>query len=141
MDRYQVVERALDMNQALADLADPACGGIVVFLGVVRNSFEERRSSGIEYEAYASMAEREMKRIGEDLRREFGVLHVVMEHRVGRLAVGEASVLVAVAAGHRGPAFAACQQGIDRLKESVPIWKKELWEDGSEGWHHDPNGA
>ncbi|MCL5063723.1 MAG: molybdenum cofactor biosynthesis protein MoaE [Firmicutes bacterium] len=138
MDRYQVVTRPISVEQALSDVSDPACGGVVVFLGVVRNQFEGRASEGIEYEAYQAMAERELQRLGDDLKREFRVNHVVIEHRVGRLAVSEASVLVAVSSPHREAAFAACQAGIDRLKQTVPIWKKELWADGTEGWHDDP---
>lgn len=138
MDRYEVTTDGLDIERALADVSDPACGGIVAFLGVVRNEFDGRASQGIEYQAYQAMAEKEMRRIGEALKEEFDVRHVVMRHRVGRLAVSEASVLVAVSGPHRGPVFLACQRGIDRLKETVPIWKKELWADGSEAWHDDP---
>lgn len=139
MERYQVVSGRLIVEDALAEISDPACGGLVVFLGVVRNEFEGRPSKGIEYEAYRTMAEEEMRRIGEALIQEFDVRHVVMRHRVGRLKVTDASVLVAVAAPHREAAFKACQQGIDRLKATVPIWKKELWADGTESWHGDPD--
>jgi molybdopterin synthase catalytic subunit len=140
MDAYRVQTEPLDVGAALALVDDPACGGQTVFLGVVRNEFEGRASAGLVYEALVPLAEREMARIGAELHREFDARHVVMWHRIGQLAVGEASVLVAVAAPHRDQAFAACRAGIDRLKSRVPIFKKELWADGSAAWHGEPGG-
>lgn len=138
MDRYQIVDEPLNIEQVLPWVTDPNCGGVVVFLGAVRNEFEGRASLGLEYDAYRAMAEREMARIGADLKHRFDVRHVVMLHRVGRLEVTEVSVLVAVSAPHRREAFEACAWGIDRLKETVPIWKKEHWQDGNASWHDDP---
>lgn len=138
MDRYEIVNGPLTVSEALDGVADPAVGGVVVFLGVVRNEFESRPSQGLHYEAYRAMAEQEMARIGASLKARHGVLHVIMQHRVGTLSVTEPSVLVAVSAPHRAAAFAACEEAIDRLKAEVPIWKKELWADGAAAWHDDP---
>lgn len=105
-------------------------GAVVTFCGVVRNHSGPRRTAYLEYEAYEEMAEREMAAIGAEVRRRWDAADIAIVHRVGRLAIGELSVLIAVASPHRGEAFEACRFAIDRLKESVPIWKKEVSEDG-----------
>ncbi len=138
MDIVRVQEWTIDVEDARAAIHDAGAGGEALFVGTVRNSFEGRTSLGLFYESYQDLAEKEMRRIAQELRREFGILRLVMIHRVGELAVGEAAVLVAVSAAHRGQAFAACQAGIDRVKERVPIWKKERWAEGEASWHHDP---
>lgn len=140
MDIYRIQEGPIDVGEALASLFDPACGGQALFLGVVRNEFQGRASAGLDYDAHKTLAEREMSRIGEDLRLEFGVRHVVMVHRIGHLALGEASVLIAVSAPHRHAALDACGAAIDRLKSRVPIFKRELWADGEAAWHGEPGG-
>ncbi len=140
MDIFRVQSPPLDVIRALAAIGDPACGGQSLFVGVVRNEFAGRPSAGLEYEALVPLAEQEMARIGAELHREFDARHVVMLHRIGRLEVGEASVVIAVAAPHRDAAFRACRTGIDRLKVRVPIFKKELWADGSAAWHGEPGG-
>jgi molybdopterin synthase catalytic subunit len=105
-----------------------------VFVGVVRDHHEGRRTVAILYEAYAGMAEAEMARIAQDLEREFPQARMSFQHRVGRLAVGEASVAVVASAPHREEAFQACRAAIDRIKQTVPIWKKEIRPDGAEEW-------
>ncbi|MGH7266401.1 MAG: molybdenum cofactor biosynthesis protein MoaE [Candidatus Rokuibacteriota bacterium] len=110
----------------------PEAGGVAVFLGVVRDHNAGRRVVALEYEAHGPMAEAKMKEIGEAVYRRWpGVRQVAMAHRIGRLAIGEASVAIAVSAAHRADAFEACRFAIDRLKETVPIWKRELFEDGA----------
>jgi molybdopterin synthase catalytic subunit len=110
----------------------PQAGAVTVFLGVVRDSSAGRRVVALEYEAHVPMAEAKMKEIGEEVRRRWpGVTDVAMVHRVGRLAIGEASVAIAVSAAHRRDAVLACHHAIDRLKEIVPIWKREVFEDGA----------
>jgi molybdopterin synthase catalytic subunit len=104
----------------------------------VRNVFEGRASQGLFYEAYQDLAEQEMNRIKDELKRDFDVLSVVMVHRIGELALGEIAVMVAVSAAHRHQAIRACEAGIDRIKDRVPIWKKERWADGGTSWHDDP---
>jgi molybdopterin synthase catalytic subunit len=118
---------------ALADAVTvPEAGGVVVFLGVVRNNNAGRRVVALEYEAHVPMAEAKMKEIGEAVYRRWpDVQQVAMAHRIGRLGIGEASVIIAVSAAHRQQAFEACHFAIDRLKETVPIWKREIFEDGA----------
>ncbi len=139
-DVYRIQHEVIDVAAFLPLLADPGVGGQALFLGVVRDEFAGRRSRGLTYEAYAVLAEREMARIGQDLRSRWDLRRIVMVHRVGPLAVGEVSVLVACAAAHRDQALEACRAGIDRLKERVPIWKQEHWADGEDAWHGAPGG-
>jgi molybdopterin synthase catalytic subunit len=106
-------------------------GAVVVFEGVVRNNSGGRRTLYLEYEAYEPMAIRKLEKIGGEVRREFEIDHIGMMHRLGRLEIGETSVVIIVTAAHRRAAFGACQFAIDRLKEIVPIWKKEYFVDGS----------
>jgi molybdopterin synthase catalytic subunit len=129
---YRVTAEPLSA-EALADAVTvPEAGGVTVFLGVVRDNNAGRRVVALEYEAHVPMAEAKMKEIGESVSRRWpGVRQVAMAHRVGRLAIGEASVVIAVSAAHRADAFEACHFAIDRLKETVPIWKREVFEDGS----------
>lgn len=110
----------------------PEAGGVAVFLGVVRDNNAGRRVVALEYEAHVPMAEAKMKEIGETVHQRWpGVKRVAMLHRTGRLGIGEASVAIAVSAAHRREAIEACHFAIDRLKETVPIWKRELFEDGA----------
>ena len=130
-DTFRVVDRPLSPDSIAAAVDDPAAGGIVIFSGVVRNHTGGRPVKFLEYEAHAPMAESKMREIGEAIRARWsGIRRVAMLHRVGRLEIGEASVLIAVSAAHRGEAFAACQYAIDTLKRTVPVWKKEHFEDG-----------
>ena len=107
-------------------------GGVVTFRGIVRNSSRGKRVRYLEYDAYPEMAEREMQAIAAEVERRWQTDHVAMVHRIGRLEIGECSVVVAVACPHRAEAFEACRYAIDTLKQTVPIWKKEVGEDGEE---------
>jgi molybdopterin synthase catalytic subunit len=130
-DIYRVVTEPLSPDTIAAEVDDPGAGGIVIFSGVVRNETGGRSVKFLEYEAHAPMAEVKMREIGESLRARWsGVKRVAMLHRIGRLEIGEASVLIAVSAAHRGDAFEACRYAIDTLKRTVPVWKKEHFEDG-----------
>ncbi len=130
-DLYQVGETPLSADAIAAEVDDPGAGGIVIFSGVVRNETGGRPVKFLEYEAFAPMAEAKMREIGQTVRARWpGVRRVAMRHRIGRLEIGESSVLIAVSAAHRGEAFAACQYAIDTLKRTVPVWKKEHFEDG-----------
>ena len=103
----------------------------MIFSGVVRNQTDGRPVKYLEYEAHAPMAEVKMREIGRTVRSRWpGVRRIAMLHRTGRLEIGEASVLIAVSAAHRGDAFEACRYAIDTLKRTVPVWKKEHFEDG-----------
>lgn len=115
-----------------AQVTDPANGAICTFSGMVRNHSEGREVLALEYEAYLPMAEKLMLQIADAISREFPLNRLAMVHRIGRMSVGEVVVVVSAGAAHRDAAFNAARAGIDRLKKSVPIWKKEHFADGSD---------
>jgi molybdopterin synthase catalytic subunit len=124
---------SIDRVYALAD--DPANGAIVVMSGTVRNQTEGKPVVALEYQAYEPMAVQIFQTIAAEIRQRWSdVNRVVIHHRIGRLSIGEISVLVAVGSPHRSEAFAACKYAIDTLKHNAPIWKKEHWADGSSTW-------
>jgi molybdopterin synthase catalytic subunit len=128
---FRVVDRPLVLAEVVDAVAGAARGGLVTFTGTVRNETRGRRVLRLEYEAYVPMAERKLAEIGTALAREHGT-EVAIVHRVGVLAPGDAAVVIACSAPHRTPAFRACEACIERLKKDVPIWKREVYEDGSE---------
>lgn len=129
---YQITDTPLDPETLRAAIADPASGAVATFVGVARNSFAGKEVLYLEYEAYPPMAERQMREIGMEIAKRWpAVTGVAIAHRVGRVEVGEASVALAVSAPHRGEALAACAHGIERLKATLPVWKKEVFADGS----------
>jgi molybdopterin synthase catalytic subunit len=128
---YRLVDGPLDLAEAVRAVAGPERGGVVTFTGDVRGTSRGRRVVRLEYEAYAPMAERKLAEIGDAVGREHGAT-VAIAHRVGTLLPGESAVVIAAAAPHRGPAFRACEAAIDRLKREAPIWKREVFEDGSD---------
>ena len=130
---FEVTRDKLDPQPLIDFVRKDESGAVVLFHGVVRGRSEGRRVLYLEYDAYVPMAVKEMQRIGDELRSRWQVTEVAMRHRIGRLEVGETCLIVAVSAPHRQAAFAACHYAIDRLKETVPIWKKEVWE-GGEAW-------
>ena len=111
-------------------VTDPACGGIDVFIGTVRDETQGKPVLRLEFEAYESMALREMQKIAEQTFEHWPVLSIAIHHRTGVLEVGDVAVVIAVGAAHRAAAFEACRYAIDTLKLTVPIWKKEVFEDG-----------
>ena len=121
----------LSVDDALAAVRESSFGGIVVFLGTVRDRSRGKRVTHLEYEAYAEMAETKMREIAQRLEAEHAPLRLVMHHRVGDLAIGDIAVIVAAGAPHREAAFAAARAAIDELKTIVPIWKKEHSDDGA----------
>ncbi len=122
--------------QEVYDLADNgANGAVVVMSGMVRNQTEGRPVEYLEYQAYEPMALRVFEQIAKEVSQKWPIVtRTIIHHRVGKLRVGEISVLIAVGAPHRGEAFTACQYTIDTLKHQAPIWKKEHWSDGSSSW-------
>jgi molybdopterin synthase catalytic subunit len=112
------------------------CGAVVTFLGTVRDLTGDRVTVSLDYEAYPEMAMKTMAEIEADTRSRWPVGDIVIEHRLGHLGIGDVSVAVAVSCPHRRQAFDACRHAIDRLKELVPIWKKEHWADGASEWVH-----
>ncbi len=129
----EITDRPISVDRLLDAAADPRAGAIVLFLGVVRDHARGRRVRHLEYEAYEALARREMERIAAAVRERWPVARIAIAHRTGRLQVGEASVAIAVSAPHRPEAFEAARFAIDTLKQTVPIWKKEVWE-GGEAW-------
>ena len=120
-------------EQACMDyVADDAAGGTTIFIGTVRNQTKGKRVQRLEFEAYIPMAEKEMRKIAEAVEEKWNALKIAIHHRVGILQVGEIPVIIAVSTPHRKAAFEACEYAIDTLKETVPIWKKEIFEDGEE---------
>src|SRR5438105_9252169 len=114
----------------------PHCGAAVTFLGTVRDLTSDTVTAALDYEAYPGMAEKKMAEIEADVRTRWPVGEIALIHRLGHLEVSAISVAVAVSCPHRAQAFEACRHAIDRLKELVPIWKKENWADGSTEWIH-----
>lgn len=130
MTDIKVSEQPLSVHHCEAFVADHQAGGTVVFIGTVRNQTQGKKVIRLEFEAYESMARKEMQQIADAVEDRWKALHVAIHHRVGILDVGEIPVVIAVSAPHRNAAFEACQYAIDTLKETVPIWKKEIFEDG-----------
>jgi molybdopterin synthase catalytic subunit/molybdopterin converting factor small subunit len=129
---FTVTAGPLDLNEAVAQVADPAAGAIATFVGTTRVHSRGRTVVHLEYDAYPEMAEAEMARIAERVRRDHDVIGVAIHHRTGHVPIGEASVVIAVSAAHRGAAMNACRDAIDTLKQTVPVWKKEVFEGGEE---------
>lgn len=127
---FEITEQPIDVNRVVEGVRQDDDGAVVAFVGVVRNENRGKAVLYLEYEAYPEMAAGKMREIGEEIAGRWGLRHLAIVHRVGRMEVGEASVVIAVAAPHRGVAFEACHYAIDRLKETVPVWKKEVYADG-----------
>ncbi len=127
----RLVREKIDAHQIVPALERPEDGAIVIFDGIVRNHSRGRRTLYLEYDAYEQMALKQMQALADQALGRFAVRNVGLVHRLGRLEIGESSVFIAVVAAHRAPAFEACRWLIDRLKKTVPIWKKEYFEDGA----------
>ena len=127
----EIQREPIQTAEISARLKAPEDGAIVVFEGIVRNESGGRRTLYLEYEGYETMALKQMSVIAAAMRSQFGADAVALVHRLGRLEIGETSVLIAVSSPHRRAAFEACRYGIDTLKQTVPIWKKEYFEDGA----------
>lgn len=130
-----ITAEPLALEPAYAFLADPAAGAVVVFAGTVRNHAEGRSVAGLTYEAFADQAQARLEQLAAQLCTRWPSVRAVwMTHRTGALAIGEPSVVVGVSSDHRPVAFDAARHAIDTLKATVPIWKQELWSDGSSHW-------
>jgi len=126
-----LTREAIDASQNVASAKSGEDGAVVVFDGIVRNHSRGRRTIYLDYEAYEEMAVRQMRELGGKARERFGVRQVTVVHRLGRLEIGETSVLIVVASAHRSAGFEACRWLIDSIKQTVPIWKKETFADGA----------
>lgn len=134
-DHFTITFAPLSLEEVYALADDPVNGAIVVMSGMVRNNTDGKSVVALEYQAYEPMAIRIFQQIASEIRNQWkDVTHVVIHHRVGKLQIGEISVLIAVGCPHRTEAFEACKYAIDTLKHNAPIWKKEHWEDGSTSW-------
>jgi molybdopterin synthase catalytic subunit len=134
-DSFAITFAPLSLEEIYAKADDPANGAVVVMSGMVRNNTDGQAVVALEYQAYEPMALHVFYQIAADIRASWpDVKRVVIHHRIGRLQVGEISVLVAVGCPHRGEAFEACRYAIDTLKHNAPIWKKEHWQNGSTSW-------
>jgi MoaE-MoaD fusion protein len=129
---FRVTEEPLSLDAAVAEVADERAGGIATFTGTVRRQSRGREVLHLEYEAYAEMAEDVITQLAAELDGAHDLCGIAIHHRVGRVEIGEPSVVIAVSAPHRQDALAACREAIDRLKETVPLWKKEVYEGGEE---------
>jgi molybdopterin synthase catalytic subunit len=126
----------IDYHALTEQVRRPGCGGVVLFLGTVRDLTGDQVTAALDYEAYPGMAEKKLAQVEEETRAKWPVGDVAIVHRLGHLEVSEVSVAVAVSCPHRAEAFEACRYAIDRLKEIVPIWKKENRADGRTEWVH-----
>jgi molybdopterin synthase catalytic subunit len=134
-DNFTITFAPLSLEEVYALADTPGNGAVVVMSGTVRNQTDGKPVVALEYQAYEPMAVQVFRQISADIRTYWtDVNRVVIHHRIGRLAIGEISVLVAVGCPHRSEAFEACRYAIDTLKHNAPIWKKEHWEDGSSSW-------
>jgi len=130
---FEITRSPISAEEVMARVAAPSMGGIVLFVGTVRNENLGRKVRYLEYEAYPEMAEQVLAQIGNEIRERWPqVEDVAIVHRIGRLEVGEISVIIAVAGAHRQGLFEAASYAIERIKEIAPIWKKEVWEGGEE---------
>ena len=129
---FEITSGILEPQQLIDHVRKNESGAVALFSGVVRNENLGRRVLYLEYDAYPEMAERVMREIAGDAMGRWSLTDVAMQHRTGRLEIGETSLLVAVSSAHRKEAFEACHALVDRFKEVVPIWKKEVWEGGEE---------
>ena len=128
---YEVTEKPLSVEGVVSAITRKTCGAVASFVGVVREFSRGRQISYLEYEAYPEMAIANMRQIEGEIREKWEIEQIAIHHRVGRLGIGEVSVIIAVSAAHRQPALEACTYAIERLKQIVPIWKKEVSPDGS----------
>ena len=129
--RIELTHNPLDPERVTSQVRRDTNGAVVTFLGTTRNNFEGKQVLSLEYEAYEEMALKKLGEVREELQAQFDLEDIAISHRIGTVPIGESSLVVAVASPHRKEAFQACQVAVDRIKEIVPIWKKEVFDDGS----------
>lgn len=130
-DRFVVSNQPISPEEVSAKVTRPEAGAVTLFLGTVREFTKGKRTLYLEYEAYAAMAVRQLVRIGQEIEKRWPESRVAITHRTGKLAISDVAVVIAVSSPHRKAAYEANEYAIERIKEIVPIWKKEHWEDGS----------
>jgi MoaE-MoaD fusion protein len=129
---FRISADPLDLGAAVAEAASDEAGAVATFVGTVRRSSRGRDVLYLEYEAFAEMAEPMLARLADELTGKHGLCKVAIHHRIGRVEIGEASVVIAISAAHRGAALDACREAIDTLKTTIPLWKKEVYAGGEE---------
>jgi molybdopterin synthase catalytic subunit len=129
-DMIRIIEERLNVEVAIQQVSHPTCGGVNIFVGNVRNQTKGKKVLFLEFEAYKNMALNEMNKITQEAKSRWDIHEMVIHHRVGKVEIGEAAVVIAVSSPHRDASFEACKFAIDTLKLTVPIWKKETFEDG-----------
>ena len=132
VDLYEITEAPLSLDALVKAVGQNTSGAVASFLGIVREFARGRQVQYLEYDAYPEMATAAMRQIGDEIRTRWPVDTIAIVHRIGRLTIGEGSVAIAISSAHRHEALEACAYAIERLKEIVPIWKKEVWTDGAE---------
>jgi len=135
---FRLIREPIDVRRVAESIQKPEDGAVVVFEGAVRNHSQAKAVRFLEYDAYESMALKKLEEIGSRAKDKYDIRAIAIVHRLGHMDIGELSIVIAVASAHRGPAFDACRFAIDTIKEIVPIWKKEFYEDGEvwiEGGH------
>lgn len=130
---FRVTDQPLNLQELVDFVTDPGAGAIATFIGTTRDNNEGRRVVALDYDAYPEMAEKELRRIGDDASKKWQLCRMAIVHRIGPVQITQASVMIAVSSAHREAAFAACRFAIEEIKKTVPIWKKELYE-GGELW-------
>ena len=131
MSMIELTESTLNPEDISSKVRRDTNGAVVTFLGTTRNNFQGKQVLTLEYEAFDEMALKKMEEIRVELQTQFSIEDIAISHRVGTVPIGEISLVIAVASPHRKEAFQACQQAVDRVKEIVPIWKKEVFQDGA----------
>lgn len=137
---FEIVEESIDVDAVIEKVVRREAGAVTTFLGIVREWTRGRKTIYLEYQAYVSMAEKMLAAIGDEVKEKWPDTEVAVTHRIGRLDISEVAVCIAVSAPHRKAAYAANEYVIDRIKQIVPIWKKEHWEDG-ETWIGNQQGT
>ena len=130
---FRLTDKPIELQELVNYVTDAEAGAIATFIGTTRNNNEGRKVIGLDYDGYGEMAEKELARIGTEAKAKWPICRMAIVHRLGPVQITEASVIIAVSAGHRDAAFAACRFAIEEIKKTVPIWKKEVYE-GDEVW-------
>jgi len=134
LDYIQITEEPISLDHLMALVSLPEAGAVSTFSGTTRNNFEGKKVLKLQYEAYKPMAEKEMMKICQDIRSKWEVLKIAMVHRIGDVPIGEASVIIAISSAHRRESLESVSYAIDAIKSTVPIWKKEFYENDSSQW-------
>ncbi|WP_394172739.1 molybdenum cofactor biosynthesis protein MoaE [Guptibacillus hwajinpoensis] len=132
MEKYSITSEEIDVSAVINSVIHPEAGAVNTFIGTVREFTKGKQTVSLQYEAYASMAEKQLKRIGDEISEKWPGVKTSIVHRIGKLAISDIAVVIAVASPHRAESYEASRYAIERIKQIVPIWKKEYWVNGEE---------